>query len=156
MSKRVMGINPRLIEAMTGQPADEAAYPTVSMLPGDYARKVASRLSKVSPCYKPNKHQLRCGFCGYKAKYDVGMVVFKAGQWKEAAERHKNPDKNQLKEIQASITDYYQYTGYIRCIQCNGAGNWEIVSPFLSLGMMSGLMMDRSDGSSGYIIWSVN
>lgn len=152
MSKRVKGINPKLVEAMTGQSAAGGAYPTVSMLPGDYARKVASRLSKVSPCYKPNKQQLRCGFCGYKANYDVGMVVFKAGQWKEAVDHQKNSGKDPVEENQANMTDYYQYTGYIRCSQCNGAGNWKVVSPFLSLGVMSSLMMGRLEGSTGYMI----
>jgi hypothetical protein len=122
------------------------------MLLGDYAKKVAGRISKVSPCYKPIKKQLRCGFCGYKAKYDLGLVVFKAWQWKEAFERQKNSGIDRNVEHQASMTDYYQYTGYVRCIQCNGAGNWEVASPFLGLGMMSSLMMGRTDGRSDHMI----
>ncbi|MFC4770148.1 tetratricopeptide repeat protein [Effusibacillus consociatus] len=140
-------INPRLISIITGQePSNVKEKPTLTMLPGEYARKVADKKSKIRPPYKPNKHYLICGHCGRKGQYDLGLVLFNAARWFEDDKKRGRSRKS----TEMNFMDYIQATAYFRCKHCNGAGRWEEASPFLGLGVMGGLLAGNMDGQASY------
>lgn len=118
--------------------------PTYDMLPGKYAKKVAARKRRIFSMYGPNKHNLICGHCGRKAKYDLGLVMFNSRRWLE----HDEQRQKSKKQTEKDLMDYIQSTAYFRCKHCNGAGKWENASPMLFLGIMAELMMGgKLDGS---------
>jgi len=138
-------INPRLISAVTGQDLTTIKdMPTYDILPGKYAKKVAARKKLILPMYGPNKHNLICGHCGRKSKYDLGLVMINSQRWLE----HDRQSQKSKKQTGEDFMEYIQSTAYFRCKHCNGAGNWKDESPMLVLRIMARLMMGgKSDGS---------
>ncbi|MBA9087654.1 tetratricopeptide (TPR) repeat protein [Fontibacillus solani] len=144
MSRKEKGINPKLITVMTGvePPLDET--PTAEMLPGCAARMVAKRIKKVEPACKPNKQWLRCKQCGNASVYDIGMTVFNGAGWLKIVE-NSYPDTDL--DVPGKLIDYAQFTGYIRCAKCNGAGAWEFTSSLFTLSLMGRVMRAEPDAN---------
>ncbi|MFB6367218.1 SEC-C metal-binding domain-containing protein [Paenibacillus elgii] len=153
MSRKEKGINPKLIAAMTGMepPLDET--PTVAMLPGKAAAMIARRIKKVAPAYKPNKQRLRCKQCGHASVYDIGMTVFNGAGWLKVVENSDyptNPDTDF--DLPGKLIDNAQFTGYIRCTKCNGAGEWEFTSPLFTLDLMRRVMRAKAEPDAGFML----
>ena len=137
-------INPRLISAVTGQdPKTVKENPTFTMLPGQYASMVVSRKHRLRPPYKPNKHYLVCGHCGRKGQYDLGLILFNATRWLENDQKRQKPKEQQ----EHNFMNYIQPTGYFRCKHCNGAGKWEIASPFMYFGIIGEMLIGKQSGA---------
>ncbi|WP_025693221.1 tetratricopeptide repeat protein [Paenibacillus zanthoxyli] len=153
MSRKEKGINPKLIAVMTGAelPTDEA--PTAEMLPGSAARMVAKRIKKVAPGYKSNKQRLRCMRCGHAAVYDIGMTVFNGTDWTKAVENSDYlSNTNTDFDMRQNLIDHAQFTGYIRCVRCNGAGAWEFTSSLFTLGLMGRVMRAKEDPDVSFML----
>lgn len=105
-SYRKYGINPLLIQAVTGKEISEiSTSPTVTSLPGNYAKKIAQSMEEGTKTEPKNSYILTCRKCGRNGKYDLGRIVV---------------DKT------TSGPEGFQFTGYFRCHHCNSAGQWDI------------------------------
>ncbi len=144
-------INPELISLITGQKSVKDK-PTVSMLPGAYARKVAKGANRIPWGHKPNQHELICGHCGRKGKYDLGLIRYDAERWKADYERWEQAEK---RDAMVGSTDYIQATGYFRCKECNGAGDWKPASSLFWLGLMTAVIQAGEPGKSGYAVGKI-
>lgn len=114
---------------------------------------VARRIKKVAPAYKPNKQRLRCMRCDQAAVYDIGMTVFNGAGWATTLENSdclSNPDTDF--DMRRNLIDNAQFTGYIRCVKCNGAGAWEFTSPLFTLGLMGRAMRVEEDPDAGFML----
>ncbi|MBD2872775.1 tetratricopeptide repeat protein [Paenibacillus arenilitoris] len=149
MSRKEKGINPSLIAVMTGvePPLDET--PTVATLPGQAAFMISKRIKKIAPAYRANKQRLRCKQCGHAAVYDIGMTVFNGAGWIDVVENF-NSDTDF--DVKGKLIENAQFTGYIRCTACNGAGEWEFTSPLFSLGLMGRVKRAKSEPEAGFML----
>ncbi|MFB5763249.1 SEC-C metal-binding domain-containing protein [Paenibacillus medicaginis] len=156
MKRKEKGVHPDLIALVTGvrPPADE--MPTVAMLPGKAACLVARRIKKIEPIYKPNKQRLRCLHCGHAAVYDIGMTVFDGAGWAQVVESGNslsNPESDF--DTRRNLIDNAQFTGYIRCVKCNGAGAWEFTSSLFTLGLLGRVMRAKEDPDAGFMFGKI-
>lgn len=116
-------INPILIQQLTEKQLEEIPEsPTISWLPGKYARWINKHKGKFP--YVENYFMITCKSCNRKGKYDVGRITVNID----------NPNKT---------TDRTQTTGYFRCKHCNDAGNWEMPVDF-QLATMTGLLVNAT------------
>ncbi|GGB57585.1 tetratricopeptide repeat protein [Virgibacillus dakarensis] len=123
-------INPLLIQQLTDKEITEIQkFPTLSSLPGKYARLINRQKENIPKHFEENSFMLTCKSCGRKGKYDVGLMVV-------------NVDR----EEDGEGTEYpIQTTGYFRCKHCNDAGNWEMPSQFI-IASMAGILAKGSFG----------
>lgn len=54
--------------------------------------------------------------------------------------------------MRRNLIDNAQYTGYIRCVKCNGAGAWEFTSPLFTLGLMGRAMRAKEEPDAGFML----
>jgi tetratricopeptide (TPR) repeat protein len=149
MRSKEKGINPKLGAIMTGLKLPLDVTPTVAILPGQVASMIAKRIKKVAPAYRPNKQRLRCNQCGHAAVYDIGMTVFNGASWIDVVENF-NPDTDF--DVKEKLIENAQFTGYIRCTACNGAGAWEFTSPLFTLGLMGRVKRAKSEPDAGFML----
>lgn len=113
-------INPLLIRQLTNKDiAKIPTSPSLSWLPGKYARLVNKNKKNIKRYFKENPFMLTCKSCGRKGKYDVSLMMINTEE--------ENP------------ANHIQTTGYFRCKHCNDAGNWEMPSQFL-MDAMTGII----------------
>lgn len=123
-------INPLLIERLTDKEIKEIPEsPTVSWLPGKYARLINRKKGNIERIFEENPFMITCTSCGRKGKYDVGLMVI-------------NTD---LEKNEVASKDRIQTTGYFRCKHCNDAGNWEVPKQF-AMAAMTGMLVQASTG----------
>ncbi|WP_158701645.1 hypothetical protein [Lentibacillus sp. Marseille-P4043] len=123
-------INPLLIQQLTGKDAaDIPSSPTISWLPGRYAKQVNRKKEDIEKHFGENSFMIKCNSCGRKGKYDVGLMIY-------------NHDEKKNADDPASKI---QTTGYFRCKHCNDAGNWEMPTQF-SIAPMAGVLASVAGG----------
>lgn len=132
MGQLEKGINPDLVTLLTKAEPAANEVPTIAMLPGSAVHMIAKKIKKVISPYSRNKHRLRCLHCDYVATYDIGMIVFNHDGWSKAVENNRNSDF----DIQGNFMNHMQFTAYIRCVACNGAGAWEFTSSLFVFNLM--------------------
>ncbi|MFD0715811.1 hypothetical protein [Paenibacillus sp. GCM10027626] len=91
--------------------------------------------------------------CDYISVYDVGLTAFDITGWEkrgEDSDRFSNSDTNS--GMRQKLIDHMQFTGYIRCVNCNGAGAWEFISPHFTLGLMGQLLGANEDVDTGSMV----
>lgn len=69
----------------------------------------------------------------------------------ERLEKEKKNSTAKSFAAQRDMIDYVQTTGYFRCKQCNGAGNWKVTDPFFIVGLFAGLLVGGKEGNSRYM-----
>lgn len=79
-------------------------------------------------------------------QYDLGLILFNAAQWLE----HDKKRQESRKQSEMNFMDYIQPTGYFRCKHCNGAGKWEVASPFMYFGIMGEMLIGKQSDAGGY------
>ncbi|WP_053360873.1 tetratricopeptide repeat protein [Bacillus sp. FJAT-27251] len=120
-------VNPLLISVLTKRELSAIPpKPSLSDLPGRYAKVIFKNLNKIKPPLASNFTELVCKSCGKSGEYDIGMMAFNVGKG--------GPEKPE------QIEEFIQITGYFRCSFCNSAGNWETTNDFM-LKATSFLMM---------------
>lgn len=123
-------INPRLIQTITKKPIDELPEsPTVSKLPGTYAKLINRNKDKIESRCPDNFFMVKCKSCERKGKYNVGLILVNIDQ-------KSRPEETEPNEMA-------QTTGYFRCKHCNDAGNWEMPIDF-NMAILAGMVMRDS------------
>lgn len=136
------GINPLLIQVMTGEALAEGERPRVSDLPGRAAKRIYQHRSKIELLSPVNIHSLRCTECGHDAEYDLGQVFCERSSYMAA------PDTEEKRNNPNYILDYIQSTGYFRCDNCNRAGKWELVNNSLMASLIVEMLGKLDDPGS--------
>lgn len=140
-------IHPLLISTLTGQALSSISEkPTVSQLPGVLTKLIAKHKKKIELKFEPNKQFLICGHCGSRRKYDLGLVAYNLESWKENEGELAGPSPS----TSINIFNYMQTTGYFRCKQCNGAGDWKLKSSMFTFELFAGILADLEGGNSRY------
>lgn len=147
MRGKERAFHPDLIALLAGKKLSADEIPTVAMLPGETASLVARRVKKIEPIYKPNKQRLRCLHCDHAAVYDIGMTVFNTQGWAQTVQETSESEFDPLR----NLIDHAQFTGYFRCVRCNGAGAWAFTSRLYELGLLGRLMRKDENPDAGYL-----
>ncbi|WP_063891887.1 tetratricopeptide repeat protein [Paenibacillus sp. Soil787] len=143
-------INPLLISTLTGQPLSSIPEkPTASLMPGFLTKLIVKHKKKIGPHFESNKQILICGYCGSKGHYDLGFVAFNLDRWQ------KDEKDSAGKQTKRNMIDYVQTTGYFRCKQCNGAGNWGFKDPLFGLGFLTELLVGAKEDQSRYSVGQI-
>jgi hypothetical protein len=95
---------------------------------------------------------LICDHCGSKGKYDLGFVAFNL----ERYQKDQNDSSDKILPVQRDMMDYVQTTGYFRCKQCNGAGDWKAKDPFFIFGLLTGLLAGGEEEESRYMAGEIS
>ncbi len=90
-----------------------------------------------------------CGHCGSKGHYDLGLVAFDLERWK----KDEKDSASQL--TKRDFFDYVQTTGYFRCKQCNGAGEWAFKDPLFGFGYLTRLLAGIEEDQSQYMLGQI-
>lgn len=139
------GINPKLISVITGKPlAEIPAKPTPTKLPGKYGHLVAKHVDKYPRSYAQHRQKLTCTLCGYKGTYDIGLALADPKKVHKMSSQSDGADSS-------PITDVFQFSGYFRCRQCNGAGQWSFpryTEMKLQFGILAALMAEKTINES--------
>jgi tetratricopeptide (TPR) repeat protein len=142
-------VNPRYVHILTGREYEVIGdKPTIAMLPGSFVRKVAKRRKEISLERALNMRRLRCARCGSEERYNVGPIAFNAQGWFEYG--RKQARSGRTKE-QLGIVDFMQFSAYIRCKKCNGAGEWEHLELFPAIEVLAEVISDKSLEKSSYV-----
>ncbi|SEC44138.1 tetratricopeptide repeat protein [Paenibacillus sp. GP183] len=141
-------INPLLISTLKRQPLSSIPEkPTVSLLPGILTKIITRYKKKIDLQFESNKQVLICGHCGSKGQYDIGFVAFNLERW----QKDEKDSSFKSQPYQRDMMDYVQTTGYIRCKQCNGAGNWKAKDLFSMFGLLTRLFAEGKEDKSSYM-----
>ncbi|MFB5663493.1 tetratricopeptide repeat protein [Alteribacillus sp. HJP-4] len=108
-------ISPGLFTMLYGEkiPVNEALL-TSESLAGTYLQDILDGIDKTPKTFRRNRQSLTCRRCGHRAKYNIGKPLLQL-----TAEQVKMVSENEL-----AIKNFIQFPLYVRCIQCNHAGDW--------------------------------
>lgn len=141
-------INPLLLSTLTGQPLSSIPEkPAVTLLPSVLTKLIAKHKKKINPQFESNKQVLTCGHCGSKGHYDLGFVAIDLELWQKDEKDPTHKSQSAPKDMM----DYVQTTGYFRCKQCNGAGDWKLKNPLFIFGLLTGLLSRGREDNSRYM-----
>ncbi|MFC7062346.1 tetratricopeptide repeat protein [Halobacillus seohaensis] len=110
-------INPRFIQMLTGRKKEDVKEnPSIVDLKSDHTKVIVENRESLRP-ESLNSFKLKCGHCNQNGIYEVGKVAINVMDKKKPT--HED----------------FQLNGYFRCKHCNAAGDWELPTDLMMLGI---------------------